>query len=115
MRHAKVYHRGARVKAALFFAALGILCVVSLCVPLRPAESILEGRELTKFPAFSVDALLSGTYFHGIDDWFADTFPGREQCLYIGEGLRQLYGIKTVTIHGNIQQADDIPDTLFAG
>lgn len=115
MRHAKVYHRGSRVKAPIFFAALALLAALSLAIPLRPEKSNLEGRDLTPFPEFSTGGLLSGEFFHGIDDWFSDTFPFREQCLRLGEGLRSLYGIKTVTIHGTVGKADDIPDAPFMG
>ena len=115
MRHAKVYHRGSRVKAPIFFTVLALLAILSLIIPLRPEKSTLEGRSLTSFPEYSTEALLSGEFFHGIDDWFSDTFPFREQCLRIGEGLRSLYGIKTVTIHGTVGKADDIPDAPFTG
>ena len=100
--------------AHIFFIVLGLLAVLCLAMALRPTKSTLEGRDLTPFPEFSTGALLSGEFFHGIDDWFSDTFPFREQCLRIGEGLRSLYGIKTVTIHGSVGKADDIPDAPLA-
>ena len=57
----------------------------------------------------------SGKYFRGIDDWFADTFPFREQFLALNNTIRKAYGIKTTEIHGTVGPADDIPDTFFSG
>lgn len=129
MRHAKKYQRGAKVKAVLFFGALAALLVFSLILPLRPEKSLQEGRELTKFPEFPSDTLSSekflggvgdcflemGAYFDGIDLWFSDTFPGRDAFMKINKNIRSCYGIHTVEIHGEVQQGDEIPDTIFTG
>lgn len=116
MRHAKEYRRGAKLKAAVFFAALAAALVVSLIIPLRPTSSPLEKREtLTPFPEFSVEDLKSGEYFRGIDLWFSDTFPGRDQFFQLNKDIRNWYGIRTVEIHGEVEQGDDIPDALFTG
>lgn len=115
MRHAKEYQRGSRIKAVLFFGVLFLGLVFSLLLPLRPSESLQEKRELTRFPEFSVEALLSGDYFHGIDAWFSDTFPARERFLELNKTIRSFYGIRTVEIHGEVQQGDEIPDTPFTG
>ena len=55
-----------------FFLVLALLTAVSLIVPLRPTFSYSEKRELAKFPAFSVDALLSGDYFDDMLDYMHD-------------------------------------------
>ncbi len=115
MRHVKEYRRGCTVKAIFFFALLAVLFVSSLILPLRPTESQLEGRELTEFPEFSAASLLNGEYFRGIDDWFSDTFPGRDSFLDLNRKLRELYGIRTVEIVGTIGTGDEIPDTPFTG
>lgn len=116
MRHAKEYRRGTLVKAFLFFAVLLVAMVISLIVPLRPTSSPIEKREhLTAFPEFSAESLWDGTYFDGIDLWFSDTFPGRDKFFQLNQKLRELYGIRTVEINGEIQQGDDIPDKIFTG
>lgn len=115
MRHAKEHRRGSRVKAAVFFTLLFAVMIFSLLIPLRPAHSAREKRDLTAFPEFSTETLLSGEYFHGIDDWFSDTFPARDTFLDMNQQLRALYGIQTVVIHGEIKQGDDIPDVPFTG
>lgn len=115
MHHAKEYRRGSRFKAVVFFAVLFAVMIFSLLIPLRPASSVREKRDLTPFPEFSTESLFSGEYFHGIDDWFSDTFPARDTFLDINQQLRALYGIQTVVIHGEIKQGDDIPDAPFTG
>lgn len=115
MRHAKEYKRGSRAKAAIFFTVLILGMVISLIPPLHPSESLAEGRSLTEFPEFSTTALLSGEYFHGVDDWFADTFPFRDTFFQLNHWLRSFYGFKTVEIHGQVTQGDEIPDKPFTG
>ncbi len=115
MRHAKERQRGSRIKAVLFFAVLFCGMVFSLLLPLRPTESLQEKRELTPFPEFFVESLFNGSYFRGIDDWFSDTFPGRDVFLDINKRVRSLYGIRSVEIHGEVGKGDDIPDTPFTG
>lgn len=115
MRHAKEHRRGTLVKAILFFGVLAVCLVISLIPSLHPAESSQEGRELTKFPEFSQEALWNGTYFDGIDLWFSDTLPGRDKFFELNKHIRELYGIHTVEIHGEVTQGDDIPDTPFTG
>ncbi len=111
----KEYRRGALVKSILFFGTLVVLMVVSLLIPLRPSFSAQEKRELTPFPQVSFGSLLSGELFRGIDDWFADTLPGRDSWLGLNQKISGLYGIKTVEITGEIKKGDDIPDAPFTG
>lgn len=116
MRHAREYQRGSRIKAAVFFTVLILSMVFSLILPLRPAESKLEKRKLAKFPAFSVETLLNGEFFHGIDSWFSDTFPQRDQFFKLNKWVRSLYGYPSdVVVHGKVEAGDDIPDTPFTG
>ena len=115
VRHTKERHPGSRVKAAVFFCVLFFGMVFSLILPLRPTESLQEKRRLTEFPAFSVESLLDGSYFRGIDDWFSDTFPMRDSFLELNRSIRSFFGIHTVEITGEVQQGDEIPDTPFTG
>ena len=52
--------RRRRRLAAPFFTTLFLLFVVAFIIPLRPATSVIEKRELAKFPELSVQSLLSG-------------------------------------------------------
>jgi len=81
-----------------FLAVLTLLTLVSFIIPLRPTVSESEKRELTKFPAFSVETLLSGEYFDEITLWFSDTFPGRETWLSVAEYTEALHGYAEISV-----------------
>lgn len=76
---------------------------------LRPEKSELEKRELTRFPAFSTEDLMDGTYTSNIERWFADTFPFRENLLLAEQRIKVAYGIRSDAIN-NVGEGDDIPD-----
>ncbi len=115
MRHAKQYKRGSRGKAAVFFLVLFAFGIFSMILPLRPSFSEMENRELTKFPAFSVNTLASGDYTKEIDTWFADTFPLRDLFRQLSNWVEGFYGVKTVEIVGSVDQGDEIPDAPYTG
>ena len=55
-------------------------------IPVRPKESVLEKRELAKFPQITVSGVLDGSYFSDISTWYSDSYPlrdvwmSRKQC-----------------------------------
>ncbi len=99
-----------KVQIRLFFIALMALAVISWIIPLHPKQSEAEKRELAKFPAFSVQALVSGDYFDGINTWFSDTFPFRDLYVTANGRFKALLTLGGDTIHGEVEQGDDIPD-----
>lgn len=98
--------------AVPFFAVLGIIAVLSFIIPLRPKVSYLEKRELAKFPEFSVESLLSGSYFDDITLWYSDTFPGREGWISIANYTESFHGYSEISIEGTLPSTDVIPPTL---
>lgn len=99
----------ARAVIACFFVLLFIGVTVALYLPLRPTYSEAEKRELTKFPEFSVEALLDGSYFSGISTWYSDTFPFREIFINANSKIKSFYGIGD-SISGFVDEiGDDIP------
>lgn len=101
-----------------FFVVLAVLSVVSFIIPLRPTQSYSEKRNLAEFPEFSVEALISGSYFDDITLWFSDTFPGREKWISFNRDLQSLHGHSDILIQGgiSIQQPpqETIPPTQLA-
>ncbi len=91
-------------------ALVAIAAVIVWIIPLRPTESAFEQRDLAKFPAFSWEALASGSYFDDISLWFSDTFPARETFVQMSSGIRGCFGLQGETIHGTVQEGDEIPD-----
>ena len=98
--------------AVPFFAVLGLIAVMSFIIPLRPKVSYLEKRELAKFPEFSMDALLSGSYFDDITLWYSDTFPGRENWIQAANYMESFHGYSEISIEGTLPTTDAIPPTL---
>ncbi len=98
------------LKIASFFITLYIGTVFAFIIPLRPAYSESEKRDLAKFPNFTFETFVSGDYFSNIDTWFSDTFPHRDFFTSLDSKFKELYGINDVKIHGNFTEGDDIPD-----
>ncbi len=98
------------LKIASFFITLYVGTVFAFIIPLRPAYSESEKRDLAKFPKFTFKEFLSGDYFGDIDTWFSDTFPYRDFFTSLDSKFKELYGINDVKIHGDFTEGDDIPD-----
>ncbi len=109
-KNKKSINKGLVTKTVIFFLALYVGMFVSFIIPLRPTYSASEKRELKEFPQFSVNAILSGSYFDDINTWFSDTFPFREQLTKINTALKDLSGFDSIVIHGDVEAGDDIPD-----
>ena len=89
-----------------------VLCVgflLGLCWFWRPTQSETEKRELTKFPAFTVESFLSGEFTDKVSLWYADTFPGREGFIKTYHGIESLFGIRGEQyLQGDV--GDVVPD-----
>lgn len=55
-----------------------VLTAVVLTTFPRPTYSEVEKRELTKFPEWSLDRLLDGSFTKDVSSWFSDSEPYRE-------------------------------------
>ena len=95
-----------------FFLTLAVLTVVSFIIPLRPTQSQIEKRNLAEFPAFSVEALATGTYFDDITTWFSDTFPGRESWITLSSSLESLHGHSEIAIAGDMPVVETLPQEI---
>ena len=97
---------GVRAFAALMVAG----CVIGLLFFARPTTSDFEKRELTPFPAFTVEGFLDGSFFSDVSLWYADTYPLREPLVKMDRAIDGLFGIQAEEqmIGGNVQ-ADQLP------
>ena len=86
------------IKIMAFGAVMLILGIIGLLLFLRPDTSVVEKRELAKFPAFSWSDFADGTWFKGIDTWYSDTYPLREPMIAASQKLESLYGIRSTQI-----------------
>ena len=85
-------------------------CVIGLLFFARPTTSDAEKRQLTPFPAFTVESFLDGSFFTDVSLWYADTYPLREPMVAASQSMHKLYGIADdrAVVGGNVQ-ADEIP------
>ncbi len=103
--------RIAYTSASMFFMlTLATLFAFSFDFLHRPSFSESEKRELADFPDFSVEALLNGNYFDGINTWFSDTFPFRDSFVSIASGIKKCIGIGQSVHNFSENNADVIPD-----
>ena len=114
MKNSNFYKITDKIKIALFAGIVAIFFVIGLLFFLRPTVSDTEKRELTKFPAFTVESFATGEWTSQVGLWFADTFPIRELMISANNALEGIYGIRDeqVILGGN---ADDIPTRPVGG
>ena len=98
------------IKILGFGLMLAIMGFIGLLWFARPDTSVVEKRDLAEFPELSWSAFWDGSYFKGIDTWYADTFPLREGLISGSQTMENLYGIRSDQIVGETMTADDIPD-----
>ena len=101
-----------KAKALGLILPVLLLCVgflAGLCWFLRPATSETEKRELTEFPAFTVESFLSGEFTDQVSLWYADTFPGREGFIKAYHGIQSLFGLRGEQFQQG-DMGDDIPE-----
>ncbi|MBQ5823837.1 MAG: hypothetical protein IIW48_03415 [Clostridia bacterium] len=102
--------KGVKATIVSFFVLMFVGACVALYLPLRPTISESENRELTKFPEFSISALMDGSYFSGISTWYADTFPMREMFMNANAKIKSFYGIGDSISGFSDNYAEDIPE-----
>lgn len=89
-------HRRAFCIFNTVFVTLVFLSItVALIVLKRPSGFMSsENRNYAEFPEFSVDSYLSGEYTSGINTYFTDTTPNREQLKAFANHFTDLFGFK---------------------
>ncbi len=103
-------NRWRRRCTAAFSAFLVVGCVMGALLFARPAASAVENRELTRFPAFTWEGFVDGSFLNDVSLWYADTYPIREPLVAANRAVASLYGIDTGTkmIGGNVK-SDELP------
>lgn len=83
--------RYSRFLAAFFCLFLAGLLAWHALLPDRDRSDV-ENRTLARFPAFSWEALKDGSFTKGVEDYFADQFPLRDQWTGLKARTEQLLG-----------------------
>ena len=111
MKNRKKYNGLVRgIKIMAFGLVLAVMGLIGLCWFLRPETSVVEKRNLTKFPTLTLSSFWDGSFFSGVDTWYADTYPLREPLIAANQSMHNLYGLKSDQIVGETITADEIPD-----
>ena len=98
-----------QVKQLLFLGFLVVMGFIGLLWFARPKTSTVEKRDLAQFPSLSLKGLWDGSFFSGVETWYADTYPLREGLIDADTKLEQLYGIRGEQMISNGEKADEIP------
>lgn len=99
------------IKSTLFFVFLFVMAFIGLLWFARPSVSTVEKRELTKFPKLTASGFWDGSWFSGIDTWYADTYPLREMLISMNSDMQSLYGFRSEQlVGGGTQVAEEIPE-----
>lgn len=80
---------------AVFVTLVFLAVTVALIFLKRPSGFMSsENRNYAELPSFSVDSYLSGEYTSGINTYFTDTTPNREQLKAFANHFTDLFGFK---------------------
>ena len=79
-----------RLTTGIFCLFLAGLLAWHIALPDR-ARSETENRTLAQFPDFSWETLKNGSFTEGMEDYFADQFPLRDDWTFIKEMDMQLW------------------------
>ena len=76
----------------------GCLCLGVLLLLFAPRESRIsedENRMLAGFPEYSIEAVKSGAFFSGIEDYLSDGFFGRAEVISAVDGMLDVFNHQT--------------------
>lgn len=109
-RHIKESITRWRMYGVAAFAIIMVLGGVIGLIPFRPSTSEVENRNLTAFPALSVESFLDGSFFTDVSLWYADTYPTREPMVSADRAFNTTFGIAGGTsMYGGNVVADAVP------
>ncbi|SDN84485.1 DHHW family protein [Acetanaerobacterium elongatum] len=99
------------INIAVMTVVVAVVALLALVLP-KPVNSEFEGRELSKMPAFSLKAILDGSFEKQFDAHYADTFPYRERMVELAAQYNSLKGFNDddVSIHGTVPVVTDEPE-----
>lgn len=106
----KIRYHAAQIKYLLFLGFLLLFGFIGILWFARPDTSTIEKRTLTKFPSLSISGIWDGSFFSGVDTWYADTYPLREGLIGADQKFESLYGIRGQQLVSDGETADEIPD-----
>lgn len=91
--------RRALLRSRLSLICLGVLLLafsvttVLLLVLPRSTRSMIEKRDLTEFPKFTLQSYFSGDFTQGVAAWYDDTVPNHDGLKNLGNSFKRLFGL----------------------
>ncbi len=79
----------------LIMVPVFVLLTLFLYVFPRSDKSQIEKRNLASFPTFTIEDYFSGKFTAGINTWFTDTVPYRDDFKNMGNSFKGKFGIST--------------------
>ena len=81
----------------------GAAAIAMILLP-RPTVSNIEQRELAKFPEFTLESFMNGSYTADITEFYNDTVPYRDSLKNVAAGIKGLYGVSynDSELHGQL-------------
>ena len=104
-----------RVDVVFFVVAIALLGLVNLFNTEKPTVSELEHRTLHKRPEFSAQALFSGAYFQGFENYYSDTFIFRDSLVKTSREIRRVFsflgpGVSIVAAPEEVQLPPEVEE-----
>lgn len=100
-----------RLRIVMSLSCVICLGVVGLLINLRPKESVLEKRELARFPVPVISDIVSGKWQENVSKWYVDSYPVRENMISMQAKSEDFYGIRDKALYGDTGEVgDEIPD-----
>ncbi|MCI8491500.1 MULTISPECIES: DHHW family protein [Anaerotruncus] len=81
------------INIAVIGCALALFFLASLFLE-KPVRSVIEKRDLARFPAVSAKALFSGGLTRDVETWYADTFPLRDAFVGLSAVVDESRGVR---------------------
>lgn len=100
-----------KLNIASFALLILLLASFNLFSSNKPTTSEIEKRSLASLPNYSFDALKSGDFFKGFDQFFGDNFIYRESFVALGQTVHSLRGVQS---EDSLQLVDTYGDNTFA-
>ena len=100
-----------RSRIVISLSCVICLGVVGLLINLRPTRSVLEKRELARFPIPTIREAVSGDWQKKVSNWYVDSYPIRENMIAVQAKSEDFYGIRDRVLYGDTGEvAEEIPD-----
>ncbi len=106
------------INVIVFCGVLLIGAIASLAMK-KDKISVMENRKLAEFPTYTDSTFWKGKYFKGINAWYADNFPFRDNWISASDKLRNSLGFTSSEIKiydtQNDAEANEKTDTAKKG